>query len=123
MTIQEVIERVDELAPNQYSEEQKMHWLSDFDAKVFHEVFLTHERGCGVMCPFDTYEDAEKDLLIPAPYASDVYCYYLLSRIAESNAEIQKYNLYSTLFNEAYKTFSDWYNRNRMPRAEGGWKY
>ena len=27
MTIQDVIERVDELAPNQYTEEQKKRWL------------------------------------------------------------------------------------------------
>lgn len=123
MTIQEVIDRVDELAPNQYTDDQKMHWLTDLDGKVFHEVFRTHEPGFGMMYPFDAYEDAEHDLLIPPPYASDIYVNYLLSRISEANAEIQKYNLYSQLFNSEYQAFVNWFNRTHKPKSAGGWKF
>ena len=43
MTGQEIIERTDELCPNDYSEEQKLHWLSSLDGQIFHEVIQTHE--------------------------------------------------------------------------------
>ena len=125
MTITQVIERVDELAPNQYTGEQKKRWLKDFDGRVFREVFRTHEPGGSLLYAYnhDGDDGEELELLIPDPYADNVYSYYLLSRIAEANAEIQKYNLYATLFNQEYQGFVNWFNRNRMPKAEGGWRY
>ena len=123
MTVQDVIARVDELAPNQYSDEQKTRWLSDLDGRIVHEVLMTHEPQWGVMRYFEEYTDAESDLLLDGPYASDVYENYLLSRIAERNAEIQKYNLYATLFNEAYQSYVNWYNRTHMPKQGKGWRF
>ena len=43
MTIGDVINRVDELAPNQYSEEQKIRWLTGLDGKIFEEIIRTHQ--------------------------------------------------------------------------------
>ena len=123
MTIQEVIDRVDTLAPNQYSDEQKMAWLSDFDGRVFHEVIMTHRPGHGIMYPFDTYTDDDTELIIQPPYAADIYVNYLLSRIAEANAEIQKYNLYAALFNTEYQNWTAWFNRTHEPRDKGGWRF
>ena len=39
----DMIERVDLLEPNDYSPEQKLHWLSSLDGKVFRELIETHE--------------------------------------------------------------------------------
>ena len=39
----DIIERVDLLEPNDYSPEQKLHWLSSLDGKIFREVIKTHE--------------------------------------------------------------------------------
>ncbi len=123
MTIQEIIDRVDYLSPNQYSDEQKTRWLSDLDGRIVHEVFLTHEPRWGVMRMFEGYTDTENDLLLDGPYASDVYENYLLSRIAERNAEISKYNLYATLFNEAYTNYVNWYNRTHKATQQSGWRF
>lgn len=123
MTLGELIEHVDAIAPNQYTEEQKIAWLTAFEGKVWQEVFLTHEPHCGVMVPWEPAEDTDSDLLIREPYALDVYSNYLLSKIAEANAEIPKYNLYSTLFNTEYGQFVSWFHRHHMPIAEKGWRY
>ena len=123
MTAGEVISRADTLAPNQYTSEQKLNWLSDFDGKVFHEVFMTHEPGFGVMYFFEKVEDADGEMLIPEPYAADVYVNYLLAKIAEANAEVPKYNLYSTLFNTEYTQFTNWFNRTHMPTGEKRWRF
>lgn len=123
MTILNVINRADELAPNQYTAEQKAAWLSDFDGKVYEEVFQTHEGGEEAVYPAGGYDETTAELLIPEPYAADIYVNYLLSRIAEANAEIPKYNLYATLMNTAYEQFGVWYHRTHMPKGKGRWRF
>lgn len=122
MTIADVIDRADALAPNQYSDEQKLRWLADFDGKVLREVFFTHKPRA----PFfydEEHDSMDDELLIPAPYAADIYVNYLLSRVAEANAEISKYNLYTTQLNTAYNDFTAWYNRTHKPVDGGRWTF
>ena len=122
MTGLEVIARADDLAPNQYTPEQKIEWLSALDQKIWNEVFAVH---CDAEAPAypEGYSSGEETLLIPAPYGWDVYSYHLLARVAEYNAEIAKYNLYATQFNAAYKEFCAWYNRTHRPRQKGDWRF
>lgn len=122
MTIQDVIARVDELTPNQYSVEQKIGWLSTLDGKIYNEVIRTHDRAGLVFFPQEGYDTDDQDLLVPSPYAADLYCYYLESRIAEQNNEIAKYGQFSALFNQAYSDFAGWYNRTHMPKGPGRWR-
>ena len=120
MTITALINHVDNISPNQYTTEQKTAWLSAMDGKVFREVILTHEPAVADL--FEAYRDDSSELLIKEPYALDVYANYLLAKIAEANAEIPKYNLYSTLFNVEYNQWVSWYHRNHKPRPCHGWR-
>lgn len=122
MTIEQIIAKVDNLSPNQYSTEQKIGWLSSLDGKIFHEVILTHTPGGYVFFPPDGYDTDEYELIVQAPYAEDLYTYYLLSRIAEMNAETAKYNQYAALHNAAYNDWTGWYNRTHRPITRGRWK-
>ena len=121
LTFRELIDRVDELAPNQYSDAQKVRWLRDLDGRVLNELYWSYIRRRE---PFPDDEDAALDaeLVIREPYASDIYENYLLSRIAERNAEIQKYNLYAALFNEAYQSYCRCYGRKHRAKWCGGWR-
>lgn len=121
MTIAELIDYVDDISPNQYTSEQKTAWLSNFDGKVFREVIETHEGGFPAM--FAAYGDSTGELLIPEPYAQDIYSNYLLAKIAESNAEIPKYNLYSVLFNNEYNQWVSRYHRRHTPKGGKGWTF
>lgn len=121
MTFGELIAHVDDISPNQYTEAQKIAWLSAFDGKVFREVIQTHE-GCFPEL-FQAYGDSTGELLIREPYALDVYANYLLAKIAEANAEIPKYNLYTTLFNTEYSQWVSWYNRTHRPINDRKWRY
>ena len=117
MKAMEVIERVDLLEPNDYSPEQKLHWLSGLDGKVFRELIETHEDA-----PTDTlpaYVSGDEELLIGAPYGEDLYYYYLQAMIAAENSETQRYNKRMTLFNSAYTAFAAWYTRTHRPRRSG----
>lgn len=123
MTIEEIIANVDELMPNQYSTEQKMRWLSSLDGKIFHDVILTHHGTRFVYYPPQGYETDDQELIVPPPYAEDLYGNYLKSRICVENGEIAKYNQFVTLYTAAYNEWASAYNRTHAPRQKGRWVF
>ena len=122
MTIAEAISLVDKLKPNQYTEIMKKNWLSKLDGLVFKEVFQTHEEN--PIEVFEGYENAgmETELLIPYPYDEDIYNYFLQASIDKENGETGKYNQSITLYNNAFLTFQNWYNRTHKPVQAGRWR-
>ena len=119
MTIAEAISLVDKLKPNQYTETMKKNWLSKLDGLVFKEVFQTHEEN--PIESFEGYETAgvDTELLIPYPYDEDIYNYFLQASIDKENGETGKYNQSITLYNNAFLTFQNWYNRTHQPISSG----
>ena len=118
MTIHEAVEMVDRLKPNQYDQEQKVKWLSKLDGMIFREVISTHADS--TVEEFKGYDNAfpDTEMLVPYPYDEDVYNYFLQMQIDKENGEMAKYNQSATLYNNAYKTFCDWYNRTHLPIPE-----
>ncbi len=119
MTIAEAITLVDRLKPNQYPETMKKNWLSKLDGLVFKEVFQTHEDN--PIESFKGYEEAgmETELLIPYPYDEDIYNYFLQASMDKENGETAKYNQSITLYNNAFLTFQNFYNRTHKPISSG----
>lgn len=116
MTISEAIAMVDKLKPNQYDSAQKIAWLSQLDGKIFLELFKTHEEpAIEAFTGYADDVDPSTQLLVEFPFDQDVYNYYLQSMIDRENGEIAKFNQSASLFNEAYKSYSWWYNRNHVP--------
>lgn len=120
MTISEAINHVDSLKPNQYPEIVKQSWLSKLDGMIFKEVFLTHEAS-----PIESFDGYNADtpmnteLLVPYPYDEDIYNYFLQSQIDKENGETAKYNQSITLYNNAFLSFQNWYNRTHVPIPKG----
>jgi len=122
MTIQEVIERVDELCPNQYSEEQKTRWLRDFDKKTYIEnAGQTCGRCASLRASYES--DGTDDLWIPEPYADSIYCNWLMARIAEANAETARYNMYATLHDDAMHAFLAHLAATTSAPSVGRWRF
>lgn len=115
MTIQQAIDHVDRVRPNQFEQTMKVHWLSKLDGMIFREVFQTHEGNR--RHHFDGYDcsDTDTELLVPFPYDEDVYNYFLQSQIDKENGEYKRYNQNVVMYNNAFQTFQDWYNRTHMP--------
>ena len=113
----DMIERVDLLEPNDYSPEQKLHWLGTLDGKIFHEVIQTHEGAAADAAP--VYQTGEEELLVGAPYGEDLYYYYLQAMIAAENSETQRYNKRMTMFNSAYTGWADFYARTHRALQHG----
>lgn len=118
MTIQNAIDRCDETKPNQYTTKQKVAWLSQLDGLVYEEMILTHEKNEGETVPssFSAYTEEKMDvtLLVPDPY-SEMYIDYLFMKIDYNNAELERYNNSAIMFNNSYRTFTDFFNRTHRP--------
>ncbi len=112
MKAMDIIDRVDLLEPNDYSPEQKLHWLSTLDGKIWRKVIHTHEGGNAWCGPYRT---GDEELIVGPPYGEDIYYHYLQAMIAAENSETQRYNKRMTMFNAAYQGFTNWYNRTHMP--------
>ena len=100
--------------------ELKISWLSELDHRVFLEILISHED-----CPVDNfkaYEDNAASLLIPEPFARDIYCYFLQSRMDFENGETGRYNQSAALFNDSFEAYRSHYNRNHLPLSQGAFK-
>ena len=120
MKAMDIIDRVDLMEPNQYSPEQKLHWLTTLDGKLFEEAvrprFPERERP-------GPYETGQEELMLSQPYGEDIYYNYLQAMIAAENSEKQRYNRSMTMFNSVLKEFLNWYNRANAPVSRKGTQF
>lgn len=115
MTIIEAIGRTDSLKPNNYTELDKIRWLSELELMVKSEIIDTHEGGEAIKFNgYDETTNTEDTLLVSAPH-DDIYLKWLEAKIDYHNAEYVKYNNSSIAFNNAYSAFEKCYNRKHKP--------
>ena len=115
MKIIEAINRIDAVKPNNYTQPEKIEWLSRLDWAIKREIVDTHEGADAVI--FDGYNDStplDTELIAPAPY-DDVYLKWLEAQIDYANGEIGKYNNANHVYESVYTAFESWYNRNHVP--------
>lgn len=115
MTIIEAISRIDAVNPNNYTQPEKVAWLSTLDGVVKKEIIDTHEGADAVT--FSGYNEGtplDTELLVPAPY-DEVYLFWLQSKIDYWNGEMGKYNNSISMYNTAYANFEKAYNREHKP--------
>ena len=115
MTIIEAITMIDSIKPNTYTQTQKIGWLSTLDEMIKKEIIDTHEGAEAVN--FHGYGediDVNTTLLVPAPY-DEIYLFWMESKIDYWNGERPKYNNSITMFNNAFSTYQEYYNRQHRP--------
>lgn len=126
MTLGKAIETIDRLKPNMFTQEDKVRWISELDALIWQDLISTHEPsapcagGDWTGYPDDAEHDTE--LLVKFPH-DNIYIRWLESQIDLHNKEIAKYNNSRAMFNNAYVTYTDWYNRTHMPKQVGGFRF
>lgn len=116
MTIQEAINRIDELKPGMFTDEQKIAWLSEVDGFVWNDIILTHAGKEPTLTyhGYDQTTERDTQLLVPAPY-DKVYEHYLAARMADKNREMGEYAKEEAAYNAAWQTYTDYYGRIHMP--------
>lgn len=114
MTIQQAIERVNEMrAGNSSSDEIKIIWLSELDGMIYNDVILKHKGNEGVVKPVYTAENTLAELIAEPPY-DVLYVYYLMAQIDLAASEINKYNASVQLYNSALTNYKNHYRRNHL---------
>lgn len=116
MTIQEAIDRADEMKANMMSDGLKIRQLTVIEQLIHDEIVLRHahtqEQEARPVYTEDT--DTNTELVVPDPY-SEVYVNWLLAQIDRQNQEDERYNVDIALFEQSYRTMQDWWIRTHMP--------
>ena len=110
VTPNKVIEHVDGIRPNAYSEEMKLKWISALDGMVKKLVMQEDD-----VKPYSYPEDMDKELLIPFPF-DDLYGMYIESMIDFYNKEYGNYNNSATMFEEKYREYKKAYIREHTAK-------
>lgn len=117
MTIIEAIGRVDNIKPNQYSETDKIAWLSHIDGIIKAKVYDTHQGEEVIFNGYDENTDVyNTQLLVKAPY-DQLYIHWLSAQIDLANGETNRYNVEITLFNTYLEDYTKSYTRKFLHTA------
>ena len=110
MTPNKVIEYVDRVRPNAYTDEDKYAWLNTLEGTIALEVM--GEDAAGEVGP----GTADTELLVSAPY-DDVYTLYVMAMIDFHNREYDNYNNMALMFQQKLEQYKAWYIQNNMPKS------
>ncbi len=117
MTIMEAIGQLDGLKHNDYSQDEKVAWLSRLDHMVKKLVIDTHEGAQGVtFSGYDADTPLDTALLVSAPF-EEMYLRWMEAQIDYHNRELDRYNASITMFNVAFEAYKNHYNRTHMPKG------
>lgn len=117
MTIKELLDRVNTLRPNSYSDAELITWLNRVERRIWQGLVETHERPEGLPESFTAYdtETDESTVLLAPPEHEEVYQHYLISQVDLYNMEQGHYNNSAMLYNAAWDELAAWWNRSYMP--------
>lgn len=118
LTAQEVVEQVDLLCPNQYTQEQKLGWLGELEGRICLDVHLMREEQLE-----QVRQSWPGTLLVGWPH-SDLYTHWLLAKLHQADGELELYQNRMESFNASYQNYVNWYIRTydpaHAPALEGG---
>lgn len=106
MTAAEIIEKVDGVKPNAYTDEDKLGWLNELEYAIQTDVYDLAEG-------FTAHDSAEEDLLL-GPEWGRLYTSWLEARIAAANGEFDEYANLMQIHNGFSGEFERWYARHHV---------
>ena len=113
MKIAEALSAINEFKPNGYPEESKIKWLSTVDGMIKKHIIDKYEGAEDIaFSGYDKTTPASTELLVPSPYAEELYLHYLAAKIYFADEEYDKYNVSITQFNSVYEEYSREYGKS-----------
>lgn len=104
-TMNSVIEYVDSVKPNAFSDEVKYKWINTLEGQIGREVM--DEDAPEYALP----DDADTPLMVGHPY-DDIYSLYVSAMIDFHNREYNNYNQNVLMFTERLEQYKTWYIRH-----------
>jgi len=100
-TMNSVIEYVDRVKPNAYSDEDKCRWINTIEGLVSREVLNDDAPE------YSLPEDADTPLLVASPY-DDIYPLFVSAMIDFYNREYNDYNNTALMYQERLDQYKAW---------------
>ncbi len=114
MTLREAIDKADRFKPSQFSDEDKVEWLSNLDANIHNDILKSHEPVPEEDFPGYKMNDINNALLAPFPY-DELYVAYLLMMIDLRNEDVARYNNSKAVFDAALTAYAKYVNKTQKP--------
>lgn len=111
MTIENIIDAVDALKPNPYTDDQKTAWLSRCEGQIQTECYLMPIEDVLI---YDYTNDSKLTPLVPPPY-DKLYEAYICAMIDYANGEYNKYQNTMAMYNHDLSDFTRWLVRLYEP--------
>lgn len=113
MTIQEIIRRADETAPNALSEETKLGWIAELDGNIALNVLLL-DISEAQQFDYRWPQDMNREPLVNFPH-QNIYPLWLRAKIDDHNGEVESYENSMQQYNAAYGNFVRRFASNYAP--------
>lgn len=101
-TLSEIIEEVDEICDNSFSDDQKTRWINRLEARIWTDILLISESDYDTL---DYSADADKELVADSTH-EDIYYYWLQAQIHLAQRDISDYNIMVNLYNSAWENYA-----------------
>lgn len=108
MTMNKVIEYVDRVKPNVYTNEDKYRWINTLEGMVCRQVMQREEPE------YNLPDDSDEPLLVEHPF-DDLYGLYVMAMIDFHNQEFDHYNNTTQLFLTRFEQYKAWYIQRHVP--------
>ena len=99
MTIQKLIDKVQEEKPNTFQTEKLIEYINEIEADAAEQVNMD--------IPVYTVDDLDEELIVPAPY-DRLYVSYLKAMIDYANEEYASYQLNQEQHLQDFTDFLNW---------------
>ena len=99
MTIQQLIDKVQEEKPNSFSDDKIVSFVNEIEADVADQISVDFEDY--------TLDDKEEELIVPAPY-NRLYVSYVKAQIDYANEEYPSYQLNAEQHVQDFTDFINW---------------
>lgn len=130
MTVAEIINKYKRQNEDDINMEELIEWVETLDRLIYEEIIMTHE---GFEKYLPTSEDDTEDyfadygllseVIADMPY-HNIYIYYIDMRWYQLNKETNNYNAAVTMFEDAYRTYANYYNRHHKPlQTQAKWTH
>lgn len=113
MTVREALDAVGTLKPHAYGAEALLRELSRLDGRIMKELWQGRAGAAEELPNYTEVNAANTSLVAEEPYDL-MYLHYLMARIALWNGEVERYNQYAQLFEEAYGAYRAWVSREAL---------
>ena len=114
MKLREILTTIDQIRPNAYTDAEKIALLNTIEGRVYTDIFQKAEGFEGEFAPFKEGQE-ERELAVPVPF-TDLYIYYLASRIDYFNGDVDRYNDSMVLYNDAWDQYAAHCRENHKPK-------